>query len=143
MNKTFYDFTVYKLPNTENFQEKISGTNDKGILIVFLDEQRTELEAFLKKIIASIKLDYEKDCLILRGSHVDLLPTMAQLKSQFTFKKTLIFGFKGKDLGLNIETPLYTAFVFNENRYLFADKLSIIENSVERKKALWSVLQSL
>ena len=144
MNKAFYDFTVYNIPNSENFNENVSGSNERRILIAFLDEQRDELQVFMKKIIGAAKLELEKDCLLLRGdADKSGLPTFAQIKSAHKIEKAVLFGITGRDLGFNIESPLYIPFVFNNCQFLFADKLSNIENSVERKKALWYGLQTL
>lgn len=143
MNKAFYDFTVYNIHDSENFSEIVSGSNERRILIAFLDEQRDELEAFMKKIISAAKLELEKDCLILRGAESSFIPTFTQIKSSHKIEKAVLFGIKGKDLGFNIETPLYIPFSFNHCQFLFANKLSVIENSVEQKKALWHGLQTL
>jgi hypothetical protein len=144
LNNTFYDFTVYNIADSANLNEILSGTNERRILIAFLDEQREELEAFMTKIISAAKLQLEKDCLILRGPADKMnLPTFAKIKSVHKIEKAVLFGFAGRDLGFNIESPLYIPFEFNYCQFLFADKLSDIENSVERKKALWHGLQTL
>ncbi len=144
MNTAFFDFTVYNISDTENFNELVSGDNQRRILIVFLDEQHEMLELFLNKIISAAKIDLEKDCLILRRSQENFsIPTLAQIKSFHKIEKAVLFGLTGKDLGLNIETHLYIPFAFNNCQFMFADKLSAIENSVERKKALWNGLQTL
>ena len=144
LNNSFYDFTAYNISDSENIRSVVSGDNARHILIGFLDEQRDELETFLKKIITAAKIDIEKDCLILRGDAENVsLPSFAQLKSKSKIKKLVLFGINGKDLGFNIETHLYIPFAFNNCQFLFADKLSVIENSQERKKALWSGLQTL
>ena len=143
MDTAFFDFTVYKISDSTNINESLTGDNQRHILIGFLDEQQNTLETFLNKIIGSAKLDLEKDCLILRGSAESPIPTFAQIKSFQKIEKAVFFGLTGKDLGLNIETHLYIPFAFNNCHFMFADKLSLIENSVERKKALWTGLQTL
>ena len=145
MNKTFYDFTVYNIADAENFHENVLGDNERRILIAFLDEQRDELQTFMKKIISAAKLELKKDCLILRGGDANTtpLPTFSQIKSAYKIEKAVLFGFSGRDMGFNIESPLYIPFSFNNCQFLFADKLSAIENSLERKKALWHGLQTL
>lgn len=144
LNTAFFDFTVYNISDTENFNQLVSGDNQRRILIGFLDEQHEMLELFLNKIISAAKIDLEKDCLILRGSQENFsIPTLAQIKSFHKIEKAVLFGLTGKDLGLNIETHLYIPFAFNNCQFMFADKLSDIENSVERKKALWNGLQTL
>ncbi len=144
MNTAFFDFTVYNISETGNFNQWLSGDNQRRILIGFLDEQHEMLELFLNKIISAAKIDLEKDCLILRGSQENLsIPTFAHIKSFDKIEKAVLFGLTGKDLGLNIETHLYIPFVFNNCQFMFADKLSLIESSMERKKALWNGLQTL
>ncbi len=144
LNTAFFDFTVYNISDTENFYQWVTGDNQRHILIGFLDEQQEMLEIFLHKIIGSAKLDLEKDCLILRGHSASVsIPTFAQMKSFHKIEKAVLFGLTGKDLGLNIETHLYIPFAFNNCQFMFADKLSSIENSVELKKALWHGLQTL
>lgn len=144
LNTAFFDFTVYNISDTENFNQLVSGDNQRRILIGFLDEQHEMLELFLNKIISAAKIDLEKDCLILRGSPENVsIPTLTQIKSFHKIEKAVLFGIIGKDLGLNIETHLYIPFAFNNCQFMFTDKLSVIENSVERKKALWNGLQTL
>ncbi len=152
MKNSLYDFTAYTIPDSENFHSIVSGNNQRHILVGFLNEQRDELEVFVKKIISAAKIDLENDCLILmahpdtvgRGdADIVSLPSFSQLRSQHKIEKVVLFGIKGKDMGFNIETPLYIPFEFNYCQFLFADKLSAIENSMERKKALWSALQTL
>jgi hypothetical protein len=144
LKNSIYDFTAYPIPDSENFHSIVSGDNQRHILIGFVNEQRDELEVFLKKIISAAKIELEKDCLILRGdADIVSLPSFSQLRSQHKIEKVVLFGIKGKDMGFNIETPLYIPFEFNFCQFLFADKLSAIENSLERKKALWSALQTL
>ena len=144
MNTAFFDFTVYNISDKENFSQSMFGENQRHILIGFLDEQHEMLELFLNKIISAAKIDLEKDCLILRGSPENIfIPTLTQIKSFHKIERAVLFGLSGKDLGLNIETHLYIPFEFNNCQFMFADKLSLIENSVERKKALWNGLQTL
>ena len=143
MNTAFFDFTVYNISDSTNINESLSGDNQRRILVGFLDEQQNALETFLSKIMGSAKLNLENDCLILRGGTATSIPTFAQIKSFQTVEKAVLFGLTGKDLGLNIETHLYIPFAFNNCHFMFADKLSLIENSVERKKALWNGLQTL
>ena len=143
MNTAFYDFTVYKISDSENIHELLTGDNERRILIAYLDEQKDELISFLRKIIGAAKLDLEKDCLILRGGNTTSIPTFSQIKSLYKIEKVVLFGLKAKDLGFNIETPLYIPFEFNNCQFMYADKLSIIEQFVEKKKALWLGMQSL
>ena len=143
MNTAFFDYTIYKISDLTNFNESLTGENQRRILVGILDEQQNEPETFLHKIINSAKLDLEKDCLILRGHPQSGIPTFSQIKSFQNIEKAVLFGLTGKDLGLNIETHLYIPFSFNNCQFMFADKLSILENSVERKKALWLGLQTL
>jgi hypothetical protein len=144
LKNSFYDFTAYNIADSENFHSIVSGKNDRRILIGFLDEQRADLEVFLKKIITAAKINFDSDCLILRGdAEILTLPSFSQLRSQHKIEKVVLFGIKGKDMGINIQTPIYIPFEFNRCQFLFADKLSMIENSLERKKALWSGLQTI
>ena len=143
MNTAFFDFTVYNISDSTNINESLSGDNQRRILVGFLDEQQNALETFLSKIMGSAKLNLENDCLILKGDTATSIPTFAQIKSFQNVEKAVLFGLTGKDLGLNIETHLYIPFAFNNCHFMFAEKLSLIENSVERKKALWNGLQTL
>ena len=140
------DFSVYPTPDLKNFREHLSGDNQAHVLVGFLNEQQASLVDFLEKIIGATQLNLQKDCLILRGrleGDKMALPNFSDLKNERGIQKAVLFGIRPQDLGLNIAAPLYYPFVFNGCVFLFAEKLSAIETSKDKKGALWTCLQQI
>jgi hypothetical protein len=143
LKNTFFDFPIFQLPNSDEFLSLLEGTNTKGILVVIGDDFSEERRAYLTKILTAAKLNLVEDCLLLRGAATKNLPSFAQLKSIQPISKTLIFGLLPSDLGLNVQIPPYTPTTFLDATFLYIDKLSDIEPSPERRKALWACLQKM
>jgi hypothetical protein len=143
LKTTLLDYQIFPTPELSEFSAQLEGQNTCQILVGFFDEQRVEDEDYLKKIIGAAKLNLLEDCLILRGSLDTKFPSFAQMTAHYPIQKAVFFGIKPSDLGLNLVIPLYQPTVFSGSTFLFVDKLAVIENSKERRAALWACLQRL
>jgi hypothetical protein len=143
LKTSFLDYQIFPTREWGEFSAQIEGANAREILVGFFDEQSIEREEYLKKIIGAAKLNLLEDCLILRGSLETKFPSMAQMHNAHGIKQAVLFGIKPKDIGLNLEMPPYQPVVFNNCTFLLVDKISIIEPSTERRKALWTCLQRM
>lgn len=152
MKTYFLDYQIFQIPDLEKFFENLSGSNEQAVLVAFFDEKQEPLTDFLKKIITAVKLDLAKDCLVCAINSDTLsqnvpkasaIPRFSSLKSIGKIEKALIFGVHPEALGLHISPPQYQAFFFNNCTFLFADKLSVLEKSPEKKKRLWDGLRDL
>ena len=143
MKNSYLDYKVFAVSDVGEINEMITGENQKRILIVVLTENNPEMNAFLEKILSAIKIQLQTDCLILRGDNATDFPSFSNILRTFPIEKTIVFGFKPADLGLSFETPQYFITEIKEFKFLFVDALSVIFNTIDRKKALWDCLQIL
>ena len=146
----FLDFSIIPLKEPLEVIKKCSGSNQKKLLVVFdeNDESQERLE-FLKKILAAAKFDIKDDILLLKitpkeaFSFITLRTKVAQTHPSGGIDNLLVFGFEPKHFGLNLEVQKYAPLHFYESGFLFADKLSMIENDKALKGALWGGMKTL
>ena len=143
MKNTYLDYKIFLAPDFNKSSNVLSGDNHKHILIGFMDEGDNEMNLVLEKIVLSAKLNFTSDCLILRGDDALPLPSFSQISTQNKIEKAVLFGLKPTDLGLKIETAVYQVTEFNGCTFLFADKISRINTSIEHKRALWNGIQQM
>lgn len=143
MKNSYLDYKVFAVSDMSKINEKISGGNEKHILVVTSQDDDAEMVAFLDKILSAVKIQLLTDCLILRGMDSSDFPSFSNLVVHNKVSKILVFGFKPSDLGLVFQTPQYFITEILDYKFLFVDNLSIIFKQVERKKALWDNLQIL
>jgi hypothetical protein len=143
LKTSFLDYQIFQTPELDEFSAQLEGANARQVLVGFFDEQSTEQEDYLKKIMSAAKLNLLEDCLILRGSLETKFPSFAQIQNAQVVKKAVFFGINPSDLGLNLVIPPYQPIVFSNCTFLFVDKISIIEPSKERRAALWACLQRM
>jgi hypothetical protein len=143
LKTNFLDYQIFSTLELHEFSAQLTGANARQVLVGFFDEQSTEREDYLKKIMGAAKLNLPEDCLILRGSLETKFPSFANIQNAYPIQKAVLFGIKPRDLGLNLEIPIYQPITFAQTTFLFVDKLSMIESSKERRAALWVCLQRL
>ncbi len=147
---TFLDFSVVPIKEPHEIQEKCSGSNQKKLLVVFDENDESEERVeFLKKILAAAKFDIKEDILLLKINHktafsfIALRTKIAQTHPSGGIDNLLVFGFEPKHFGLNLQVHKYVPFHFYDSGFLFADRLSVIENDKALKGALWSGMKEL
>jgi hypothetical protein len=143
LKNSFLNYKIFPILELSEFSAQLEGANARQVLIGFFDEQSSEREDYLKKIMSAAKLNLLEDCLILRGSLETKFPNFVSMQDAHVIQKAVLFGIKPTDIGLNLDMPLYQPVVFNNCTFLFVDKISVIEPSKERRAALWACLQRI
>lgn len=121
-----------------------TGEFARQLLVLSLADPATTgtTQAFLTKVLAAAQLNLTRDALFVElplGQPIGLLADTRQKKPE----QVLVFGLPAAQLGLNMDTVLYQPFVFQQITFLFADALSVLEDSREKKGALWTALKSI
>lgn len=143
MKNSYLDYKVFVVPEFNEISSKLSGENQKHILVGFIDENNPALDALLERILTAVKLNIQKDCLTVKRLENEMLPSFSQLIQENTIAKVVLFGISSKDLGLNITPPQYIPLEFNNRTFLFADMLSKINAAENLKKNLWDALRDM
>ena len=142
----FSTFTIYK--DVQSAPELFSGADNlKPISIVYIYDgvdERNRLTDFLKRIFLAAKHDIHTEA--------TLYPLTAQEKTKLRLADLLsgtdpryifVFGIKPSEMGLNIQTQVYTPLKWSGSTLLFADALPQIETQQEKKQLLWRALQQI
>ena len=125
----------------ENFLATCRGSNEKLIFVgIQLETDEEARLFFLKKILSAVQIDLQKDALFASFGDPDS-GSFIQLLRKKGVEKCLLFGLEPARLGLGISVRLNESFVFYGCRFLFAEKLSAIENDVAKKQQLWAALK--
>lgn len=97
---------------------------------------------FLKKILAAVQINLEKDTLFAEipvGEPLSLLPACKQKQAGHI----LVFGLAPEQLGVAAEIPLYQPRQFYGLYLLFADSLAELEPDRVKKGQLWQAMQHM
>jgi hypothetical protein len=133
---SFFDFDIYTGVNDAEMPlcEEI-----KSIAVLVCNASESDL-VFLSKILAAVKLDFDKDILLINSSS---LPVFNQFRALPSIDKLLVFGILPADIGLHIMAKPYNLINFNNYSLLFVHALKDISEDVNKKKLLWQQLQVL
>lgn len=143
LNHYFYDFDIYQSADSEIPSKQRSGKNEKKLLVVVKELDFTEEnKAFLSKILSAVKYKMEDDASILVIPDGEVY-AVNELLINADFEHAIIFGIKPKDLGLSIETYLYSPFKIARIQILVGHSLETIKTSTNDKKNLWTALQAI
>lgn len=118
------------------------GENLKHCLVFFesADSQLdTAKKAFLFKVIGSVKRTLN-DILLVNVNDASPEQIDAAL-NEFNHRHLLVFN--SKKLDKYVDTPLYEVKEDGKKFYMKADDLTLIEETVDLKKALWAGLQKM
>jgi hypothetical protein len=97
-------------------------------------------EAFTARILASARLDLERDVLLAGigpEEPFSLLPALKEKHPEYV----LVFGFTPAECGLHLDLPCYRPTPFYQTNLLFADRLAVLEPDKDRKGQLWQALK--
>ncbi|MEY4904192.1 MAG: hypothetical protein RLZZ292_2007 [Bacteroidota bacterium] len=152
----FFDFKLVALNEWATLP--IEGLGNKSILVVFLKEHTTvdlventteneEKEgknqanrAFLTRILKAVQVELATDTFHVECNE-DGLNALSLIEAKQT-AKVLIFGIKPNFLGLNFHLPMYKNTDYKGVRYLYSERLSLVENEAAHKRALWDALKA-
>lgn len=143
LNPPLLDFTLIAIPEENNSELNISGSNQKKLLIVCeVEEDHDANISLLEKILGAVKYNLKDDCRL-----ICLKPNQSISFSMFNkkdgYENALIFGPISKKLGLNFEFKWYYPLEHNGCKFLFANHLSVIQSDKAHKGALWGALKEI
>ncbi len=143
LNSPILEFTLTAVPNENNSEINISGSNQKKFLIVCeMEEDHTANINLLEKILGAVKYNLNDDCQVICLKQNQSL-SFSKIDKKEGFKNVLIFGPIARKLGLNFEFKWYDPIEHNDCRFLFADHLSVIQSDKAHKGALWGALKEM
>lgn len=149
MDATFFDFDIINVPDSSQLTARTIGKNEKGIFILFQDNQdnREELALFLEKILAAVQLNAQKDTLIMEITAAATISFIG-LRQRFNFRYFICFGINPKQLGVQFETKPYQAIRHDGITFIFADDLQKIyeerqQGGKQMSGELWRVLKTM
>ncbi len=141
MQHPFLDFKIIALTDTKNITNQCSGNAEKGIFICYSTTDESMVD-FLAKILSAVKLDLNKDVLVLSKT-MDNNFSFSGLAKELSIQKAIFFGIAPQTIGLQINCPKYKPFELNDCLFLFADELTTISASQQLKKSLWMALKEV
>ena len=144
-NEELYRTPNSSLPNDIETSMSFLGGNKKNTLIVVPDNKTAQIIEkinlqFLEKILNSIGLTID-DIIIVNNQPKEKWSTYIR---DFSPKKIMFFGVKPFELGLTeLEINSYELKHYQGQTLFYADKLEVIKEDVNKKKALWINLKKL
>jgi len=114
----FLDFKIIAVTDTQNIIAECSGNAQKGIFISYPSSDEPMVD-FLTKILSAVKLDLQKDVLVL-GKTPNEGFSFSGFAKQVGIQKAIIFGIAPKTLGLQINHQKYQPFILNDCLFLYA-----------------------
>ncbi len=130
-------------PEQSVFTTATGGFARQVLVLSWVDAATSSVtRPFLTKVLAAAQLDLAQDALFVElplDQPIGLLADVRQKKPD----QVLVFGLPAVQLGLNMDIVPYQPFVFQQITFLFADALSVLEGSKEKKTALWTALKSI
>ena len=121
------------------------GNNKKNITILINNENAaflsdTELD-FLSKILAACKLTLADVAIVNLHKEKDL--DHEKISMAFTPEKILLFGVEPTTLKLPFQIPHFQVQKYNNQIYIIAPPLGILESDKGLKKLLWACFQQI
>ncbi|MDX1940545.1 MAG: hypothetical protein SFU99_08335 [Saprospiraceae bacterium] len=149
LEMTFFDYDIINVPDSDNLAARSTGKNEKGIFILFQNQQddREELELFLEKVLAAVQLNIQKDTTLLAITNPSDIRFVG-LRQRFSFQHFICFGISPQELGIQFETKPYQALRHDGITFVFADDLQKIyeerqQGGKQMSGELWRVLKSM
>lgn len=144
----FIDFPIFQAPEYDAFSESCRGENQRKTLILFASSEDTEeLNTFLAKILAAVKLDLQKDVLLLPLPEEERMHLSSIIRKE-KIATVIVFGIPFNRLGVHISTSVYQPVAAGSIQWLYAHSLTDIyterqQGGRQKAGALWRALQSL
>ncbi len=113
------------------------GSNQKNIFVAFIDEG-DEFFAYLQRILSSVKINADADCLLLKTNADNIvLSKLFEIQRENNFSKAIFFGIKPEQFSFQIDLPKQQQIISIQNTdILFADALSVIQKSNAAQRGL-------
>ncbi len=146
LNAQFFSEDI--IPISQDYQRigRIEGENKKQILVILSSAQYevNDFAVLLHKILASVKLNHEKDVLIF--ALTSSIPfSFIHLAETHHCHKVVIFGVPLQQLGVHKLLPKYQVNSIGGLDVVISDGFQDLEADVSKKlkMALWKALQQL
>jgi hypothetical protein len=132
---------IFKIPDSpsESTINHVSG-GKKLLIITDLENFGEEEEISLKRLISSLRFDFEQDVNHIK-LHIDQAYVVAELAEKHD--DILIFGLDAERLGFNIDHKLNVCLHFESCRLLISDSFKAMNADKSKKTILWSVLKEM
>ena len=141
LSNSFLDFKIIAITDTKVIIDQCNGNAQNGIFICYpiTDEPMVD---FLAKILSAVKLDLNKDVLVLSKT-TDNNFSFSGFAKELGIQKAIFFGTAPQTIGLQINCPKYKPFELNDCLFLFGDELTKISANQQLKKLLWNALKEV
>jgi hypothetical protein len=133
---------LFSIPENSMLEQAKGGFAKRVFVAIQSEPAFPENINFLSKILTAAGLNLEQDTMFAEldpDPKTSFLPLVKEKQAECI----LVFGITPKQLGLNINCPLYQPFDFYGTTFLFADSLSRLEPDKTLKAKLWQALQQL
>lgn len=148
MKSDFLDFHLFSLTDWRQMENRLSGGNRRGVLLV-IDQQddQKELTDFLGKILSAVQIDMEEDALLLKITKGENI-SFSHFARAHTVHHALLFGVPPRQLGLHFAPPPQHPIAFGGRYFLYTSALQALFEEREAPSrplaaALWKNLKKL
>ena len=133
---------IFSAPEHSILQHATGGFARRVCILLPAGPEHHERLGFLTKILAAVRLDLDKDTLLIEipvPQPATILPVLKEKQAEVV----LVFGLSPAQIGLRTEIPLYLPQPFYGATFLFAEALAVLEPDTARKARLWQAIQHL
>ncbi len=137
-------FTLFDSFEEPGLWSEAIGSNSKGIIVFSAENQplSEDLFNFLKKVLEAVQIQLEEEALFIFTTP-EKNYSFVRISREKDIRVLISFGLPAKNLGLHWSVNLYEPLSRNGCLFLFAERLSLIQNDRERKLKLWKALQKV
>lgn len=141
MNNLFFNYNIFNIQDAE--EVKIFGSGNKKMLVLvqteeFKDEQQL---SFLGKILKAAQYDLNDDVYCLPLS-AETNISLAYFLRKYQIEHVLIFGLSLQKMGIYAAFRKYVFTNLQGVKILYADDLTLLQQQVQLKAALWEALKN-
>lgn len=140
----YFDFDIYLSDNIENetFEIEKNFENPNFLVIVNAKDFDDEVYSFLEKIFASISVDLNNDCGLIKADESKKFRFGEIANSEFP-KYIISFGIEPANFNTQAELKIRTWNNFETFSVLIFENLRQIMNKTELKRKLWENLKMI
>lgn len=145
INAIYKENRVYSLQKSDLkiAENLVEGNLTADLIIVYHAEGEKilveELKDFLMKLLGAAKHTLDNTLIINDLSGIKF----KQILSTTQASKLIVFGSTRNHLGLNLNLKRYKTINIQGCECIFVDKLSMLQDDVKRKGALWSLMKTM
>ena len=135
-------YNIYQIPSQTPLETPLTGKNKRNILIVLENSAYQSQSDLLRRIMQSVGLDLETDCLVLPLLEPDYIP-FHKLQKKYKISDVLVFGEFMKHLGIQARIPANSPFTFSGAKFLRTYPLPQLISDQAKKRKLWNALKQM